>query len=475
MLYITNGHSLLPQKFVPNDMLFKTKYLKYIVLPKFEIYKSAKTICKMIYKAVILAGGKGTRLGSISKKIPKPLLLINSKPLLHHQIDLLITYGVKEIYVITNYLSEKIEESLLSIKTQDTIKIFVHKESKELGTVGGIKEISHKLKEDFYVLYGDIMLDIDLNRVEKFHFKNNSDATLIVHPTDHPKDSDLLEVNEFDKVIKFHTKDTRDMTLLYPNVSNAGLYLFSPKIFRYLKKGVKADFGKDIFPNTIDKLNFYAYNTPEYLKDIGTPERLLKVQKDFLHSIIQSKNLERKQKAIFIDRDGVINELAGYISKPEQLNVYKNSIRAIKQINSSNFLAILITNQPVIARGLCTVRELQEIHNLLEFILSESGAKLDAIFFCPHHPDKGFKGENVNYKKDCTCRKPKTGMIDKAVKKFNIDVKKSYLVGDSWRDIQCGKNAKVKTVLVGKSNEKIKITPDLTATNLLDAVTQILN
>ncbi|MBC8754086.1 HAD-IIIA family hydrolase [Kordia sp. YSTF-M3] len=428
----------------------------------------------MVQKAVILAGGKGTRLGNISKKIPKSLQLINGIPILHHQIALLSKYGITEIYIITNYLYEQIEDSLQEIKTQKHLKIVVHKESKELGTVGGIKEIEHLLTANFFVLYGDIMLDVDLHRISKFHSKNKSDATLVVHPTDHPKDSDLLGVNTSDKIIEFYPKHLRNLDAVHPNISNAGLYLFTPKLFPFLIEGIKADFGKDIFPNIIDKLNMYAYNTPEYLKDMGTPDRIEKVRKDFANGIVQAKNLEQKQKAIFIDRDGVINKLAGYISKPEQLVVFENAIQAIKKINASDYLAIVITNQPVVARGLCSLEELQKIHHTLEFVLGDSGVKLDAIFFCPHHPDKGFKGENVAYKQDCNCRKPKTGMVDKAVAQFNIDVQKSYFIGDTWRDIECGTNAHVKTILVGTSDEEITVTPTSKAHNLLEAVQQIL-
>ncbi|WP_430409969.1 HAD-IIIA family hydrolase [Kordia sp.] len=429
----------------------------------------------MVQKAVILAGGKGTRLGKISEKIPKSLQLINAIPILHHQIALLAKYGVSEIYIITNYLYDKIEDSLQEMQQYKDLKIVVHKESKELGTVGGIKEIEHQLTADFFVLYGDIMLDVDVSRIAKFHSKNKSDATLVVHPTDHPKDSDLLGVNTSDKIIEFYPKHERNLEAVHPNISNAGLYLFTPKLFPFLAKGVKADFGKDIFPKIVDKLNMYAYNTPEYLKDMGTPDRIEKVRNDFATGIVQTKNLEHKQKAIFLDRDGVINKLSGYISKPEQLVVFEHAIKAIKKINASDYLAIVITNQPVVARGLCSIEELQQIHHTLEFTLGNSGAKLDAIFFCPHHPDKGFEGENISYKKECTCRKPNIGMIENAVAKFNIDVKKSYVIGDTWRDIECGTNAKMKTILVGDSKEGIGTNPTSKAKHLLEAVQQIIH
>lgn len=429
----------------------------------------------MISKAVILAGGKGTRLGRISKDTPKALQKIGSRPILYHHLLLLEKYGINEVYVITNFLHIKIENYIKKIKKEINAHIYVYKESKELGTVGGIKELENQLNNLFFVLYGDIMINLDLNKIAKFHFKKNSEVTLAIHPTDHPKDSDLLEINESQRIINFYSKRKRNPNLFYQNLSNAGLYIFSPKIFSFLEFGVKADFGRDVFPDLVKKLNIYGYNTPEYLKDIGTPYRISKVRADFKNKVIQKKNLELKQKAIFIDRDGVVNKLNGYISNPNQLEIYEDVIEAIKLINNSSFLAIIITNQPVVARGECSIEGLKNIHNKLETILGNFGVKIDCIYFCPHHPDKGFKGENKLLKINCDCRKPRTKMVDLAIERFNIDKKESYIIGDTWRDIECAKNANIKMILIDRYSKE-NSTNDIIfkANNLLDAVKYIL-
>ena len=143
---------------------------------------------------------------------------------------------------------------------------------------------------------------------------------------------------------------------------------------------------------------------------------------------------------------------------------------AIRHINSSGYLAIVITNQPVIARGEVTVPELDLIHNKMETLLGQEGAYLDAIYFCPHHPDKGFEGEVPELKIDCNCRKPKPGMLLKAAEDFNIDLNQSWMVGDGKNDIEAGKNAGCHTALIGTED----FGQEETVNSLLDVMRGIL-
>ena len=151
---------------------------------------------------------------------------------------------------------------------------------------------------------------------------------------------------------------------------------------------------------------------------------------------------------MFIDRDGTITTLDGFVTRPEQLVLADGAAAAIRMINESGFLAIVITNQPVIARGECTIAGLDEIHRKMETDLGSSGAYIDDIFYCPHHPDKGFTGERPEYKVECDCRKPKPGMIFAAAKKFNIDLSGSYMAGDSKMDALAGLRAGCQPALI---------------------------
>ena len=165
--------------------------------------------------------------------------------------------------------------------------------------------------------------------------------------------------------------------------------------------------------------------------------------------------------------------------KEEDFELEENAAEAIKKINESGYLAIVITNQPVVARGLCEIKDVENIHCKMQVLLGEKGAYLDDIAFCPHHPDKGYPEENVIYKIECTCRKPLTGMINLMKEKYNIDILNSYMVGDSTVDIQTGKNAGLRTIMVttgeaGK-DEKYNVVADYIAGNIMEAVEIVLS
>lgn len=425
-------------------------------------------------QAVILAGGKGTRLQAINTQLPKPMLRIGTKALLEHQIELLRVYGITDIILLVNHRKESIQDYFKD-GANHGVKISYYKEATPLGTVGGIKAIEEKIQDDFLVLYGDVMVDMDIHRLIDFHRLHKSDCTLVLHPNDHPYDSDLVEVDSQSRITAFHSKPHK-VNQHYRNLVNAGVYLFSKKIFPHLEKNKKADFGKDIFPSVVNKLTMFGYNTSEYLKDMGTPDRLEKVTQDLLSGKIADRNLKNKQRAIFLDRDGVLVEDKEYISNPHELKLYSFTTSAIKKINASGFLAIVITNQPVVARNLCTEDDLRIIHNKLDTELGNNRTLLDALYYCPHHPDKGFPDENPAYKVDCDCRKPKPGMLLNAARDFNIDLSASYFIGDHERDIEAGKRAGVITIGVrtGQGLEGSTLQPDYTFENVEEAVDFII-
>ena len=173
------------------------------------------------------------------------------------------------------------------------------------------------------------------------------------------------------------------------------------------------------------------------------------VIEDIKSGKVSAKNLKNKQKAIFLDRDGTINKYVGFLTDINEFELLDGVTEAIKMINESGYLAIVVTNQPVIARGEVSVEELQEIHNKMETLLGQAGAYIDDIFYCPHHPHKGYEGERPEYKIECECRKPKPGMLFAAAEKYNIDLSESWMIGDGENDIEAGKNAGCKVCAVG--------------------------
>lgn len=428
-------------------------------------------------KLVIIAGGKGTRLGL--KDIPKPMVELNGKPLLEHQILLARKYNIFDIYILSGHLSNVIIDYFGDGKKFGVnIKHIV--EDKPLGTAGALKQIEDELTDKFMVFYGDTIMDLDLNSFINYDKeKNDSIGSIMVHPNDHPYDSDLLEIDNQDKVIAFHSKPHKE-NIYYTNLVNAALYIFSPRVFKYIHKDEMSDFGKDIFPEIIKHEKLYAYKTTEYLKDMGTPERLKKVEEDILSGKVSRLNKSFKQKAIFLDRDGVINKEIDNLTNIDDFVLINNVSDAVKKINKSEFLSIVITNQPVIAKGFITEDELKNIHKKMDTLIGEQRAYFDDLFYCPHHPEIGFHGEIKELKIDCECRKPKSGMLIEAAEKYNINLSKSWMIGDRYADIKAGKNVGCKTILLNtghNGNDKIKFSDleaDYIFSCLNDAVEFIL-
>jgi len=433
--------------------------------------------------AFILAGGKGTRFKEITKDIlPKPMVNIAGKPILQHQIEFLAKNNINKVILSVGYKARIIKDYFKEGK-QFGVSIIYSEESTPLSTAGAFKYaeslFNREREEDTLVIYGDIIFDIDFERMLNFHKRHNGLGTLFVHPNDHPCDSDLLKIDQDDRIIRFINKP-HSKELMYRNLTNAGLYILRPEILRYIPCKQKLDFGKDIFPKIVDtKKYLYAYNSPEYIKDIGTPDRYNKVKDDIFNGKVYRKNLKNKQKVVFLDRDGVINKEVDLLYKPEQLKLISGVEEAIKQLNNSDYLVVITTNQPVVARGLCTEEDIREIHKKLETLLGRQGAYIDRIYYCPHHPDKGYPEENKKYKIKCNCRKPEIGMFLQAEKDLNISKEESFMIGDTTTDIQTGKNYGIRTILIKTGykglDKKFSVKPDYTFQDLKEAVDFLLS
>ena len=409
---------------------------------------------------VIIAGGKGTRLGL--KDIPKPMCPIDNKPLLQYQIELAKRYGIDEIFILSGHLSQVIV-NYFGDGSKFGVKIHHVVEPHPLGTAGSLKLIEDQLTGRFLVFYGDVVMDFDISSFIKFDSQDTDTlGTLLVHPGNHPYDSDLVEVNSDNDIIGFLPKP-HPKNLLYRNLNNAAVYILSPEILRYIPEDQNLDFGKDIFPKLVsDGYRLRAYDTPEFIRDMGTPDRLKVIEKDVVSGLVSSLNKENPRKAIFLDRDGTINENMDIHPSVENFCLLPGVAEAIRKINETHYLAVVVTNQPMIAKGFLTFPELEKIHKKMETLLGNERAYLDRIYFCPHHPEKGFAGELPELKVDCDCRKPKPGMLLQAGRDLNIDLSNSWMIGDSLSDIEAGRRAGCNAILLNKDF------------SLLDAVEEIL-
>jgi len=430
-------------------------------------------------KALIQAGGKGTRLQSISGSLPKPMVALDGKPILQWQIEGLVRSGITEIVIVVSPNGQVIP-SYFKDGASFGAKISYITEPAPLGTGGILFQAKPILgKGDFILLFGDLMLDIDWKRMIAFHENHHSEMTAFVHPNSHPFDSDLLVVNEKDEVTGFDSKHNV-RSFFYENMVTAGIYILSNRLLETITTPGPLDFETQVMVPAISRGGVFAYRSSEYVKDCGTPDRFATVTEDIQNGVVAAKCLSRKQKCIFLDRDGTLNVFGDFVTNADKLTMMPDAGESLKLINRSRFLAIVITNQPVVARGETSFEELHRIHNKMEDLLGREGAYLDDLYFCPHHPDKGFVGEIPQLKIVCACRKPKIGLLLKAQERYNIDFSQSWFIGDTKQDVQTGLNAGCRTVLLTCGDPRpnklyAKAEPTFTSNSLKEAIVKILS
>lgn len=416
-----------------------------------------------------MAGGRGTRIAELFPNIPKPLIPVAGMPILEREIRSLCAQGFKDIILTVGYLADKII-AYFGDGSQFGAKIDYFVEESPLGNAGALFRLREKIgDEPFLLLNADAAFDVDFNRMVAFHQNHGGLVTLFTHPNSHPYDSGLIIADENGHVEKWLARED-ERPQWYDNRVNAGLHVIDPKVLDISLKTLeiskesgfpqgKVDLDRQILKPLCGSNLMFCYDSPEYVKDMGTPERFHQVEADYKNGVVQAKNLTNKQKAIFLDRDGTINKYVGFLRNIDDFELIEGVAEAIKLINQSGYLAIVVTNQPVIARGEVTWEELNEIHKKMATLLGKEGAYVDGIYICPHHPDKGFEGERPEYKIDCDCRKPKPGLLLQAARDFNIDLSESYMIGDSHRDVEAGENAGVKkSILIKENNENALLT-----------------
>jgi histidinol-phosphate phosphatase family protein len=427
---------------------------------------------------VILAGGKGTRLAPITGPIQKVLAPIGGKPVLQHQLELAVTFGIKSVIIFGGYRAKDVA-AFVNDGSKFGLNVRMVVETEPLGTAGAAVGALNLLPEQFFVLYGDVMAAEDLQAVATAHIAWKADFTMVVHPNDHPLDSDLVETDLTGRVTAIHACP-HPPDAGYGNLVNAGLYAIRREALRpWAGKKGRRDFVKDVASDLVaNGGRVLAYRSSNYLKDTGTPARLQQVESDYLSGLIHAKRADGRRPAIFIDRDGTLNVEKGYLCNPGELELLPGVGAALRSLRRAGFRIVIVTNQPVVARGEASEADLAGIHRRLEWELGKSGAFVDAIYVCLHHPDRGFPGERADLKIVCDCRKPAIGLVERASRELRIDIASSWMVGDRTSDIETARRAGMRSVLVqtgsAGGDRRFAAAPDHIAADLGAAAEAIL-
>jgi histidinol-phosphate phosphatase family protein len=396
------------------------------------------------------------------------LLLEMSKEMhskLEQNIAKFSAQGFNHFHLLLGVGADLVIRELEIVQTKYNLTIDYTIESIPLGTGGALVNALPSLNETFFVVHGDLYIDSPISEMENSLSNSEVEAVQIYHPSSHPSDSDLLEIDQQGYITNYHLKP-RKSEVDIRNFGNAGVYLFQKKLFtRYKKEKLKVDLDRELLPELLSQgAKFKASRNLGYIKDAGTPERLAEVLKDIKNEV----KTKVVRPALFLDRDGTLNLERGHISDPDEIELFADCIRLIKRCNENGLRVIVITNQPVIARGELSYEGLNLIHARIDKILSKSGAYIDDYFFCPHHPDGGYKSEIENLKVICICRKPGIGLFYEALKVYPTSTPESLMVGDTWRDVEAGEKMGLKTVLIdrGGINKIMNVNPNIRVSSL---------
>jgi mannose-1-phosphate guanylyltransferase / phosphomannomutase len=389
---------------------------------------------------VIVAGGQGTRLGEIARSIPKPMVAIGGRPNLEHQVLLARAHGFTSVLFLASHLAGRIEAHFGNGR-RFGVDIAYCVEDPPLGTAGALRHGYALLRDRFLLLYGDVFVDCDLTRVWADHVQNRPLATLVVHPNDHPSDSDIVEADAEGWISAIHPK-SRPADQYLPNTVNAGAAIIERRVIGEIPPGRHLDLASEVFPPLAREGRLRAYRSTEYFRDFGTPERLARTRCDFESGKAARCRLTSQRPAVFLERGRVINATAPHLSDRPQLELMPGAAESIRRLNEAGLLVIVAANQTAVAGGDDTRAMRRRLHNRMETLLGREHAWIDALYCRAHHPDDGGAEDDVERPR---CH-PKTGMFEQALRDWNLLLPGSYCLADSCRDVAAARRMGITAI-----------------------------
>lgn len=399
-------------------------------------------------QVVVLMGGLGTRLKDYTKACPKSLVDVNGKPFFAYQLELLRAWGFNKFLFLIGYKADMIEEYFKDGSDFDVSIKYCYDGEKLLGTGGAVRRAYDYLEDDFILIYGDSFMDIDYaETVYRYCIGKENGARALM--------TVLGNNNRFDKSnvvmdglnLKLYDKHNPTPEMDYIDY---GVCVYEKSLFDAYEEGVAFDIA-EIQHDLSVKGQMVAQIVTKRFYEIGSPESLAEFKE------YSNKRFNESHKAAFLDRDGVINEIVWnddieQLDSPLNVSQFKflpGAIEGIRQIINKGYYVFIVTNQPAAAKGKTTLKNLYDINTYMIDALSKEGVVIDDLFMCPHYPKELPMTKEKFLIKECNCRKPKPGLIYKAMKKYNINLEESVMIGDSCTDITAGNTVGIKTVFLG--------------------------
>ncbi len=393
-------------------------------------------------QAVVLCGGEGRRMRPLLGDLPKVFAPLAGRPLLARLLGDLAAGGIEQVLLVGGPDLARHEEAVSRLAPSG-LELDLLIETARGGTAGALLVAERRLDQRFFLVYGDLITALDWQRLGAAASRNGGLATLVVHRSDHPWDSDVIRLADDGRVIGWRrpggSRDKWPGASREPLLGNSGVRVLSRDLLRFVARDRPTDLDRELLPwQVAARAEVFGYVTSEYIRDVGTPKRLAAAEADLL----AGRTAKRAELAI-IDRDGTLVDAPG--GRPPltaaELRLVPGAARGLRRLNRAGVRAVLATNQAAVARGLMSESELERQHARLVELLAREGAHLDEIHVCPHHPEAHYREGRAALRGPCECRKPSTGMVEAALRRAGIAPWRAVVVGDSSTDLQLAQNS----------------------------------
>lgn len=391
-------------------------------------------------QAVVLCGGRGTRLAGVLGDLPKALVPLAGRPLLALLLADLARAGVREVVLLAGVGGAQVVAAA-EAHAPAGLRLRAVVEDRPRGTAGALHGAADALDERFLYVLGDIFTALDWRRLAAAGVANGGLATLLVHRSSHPEDSDVLALADDDRVTGWvgrRPEERRGALVSGAALGNAGVAVLHRDVLRRIPPGRPTDLFGDVLPALVAaRAPVSGYLTSEYVRDLGTPERLAAVTAD-----VRTGRARRRAALVLLDRDGTLTEERGLpVAHPDGLRLLPGAAGALRRLNEAEIAVALVTNQPAAARGLCDPATLDRVDDRLRALLAAEGARLDGVFACRHHPETHHAEGDPALRGPCRCRKPATALVEAALASLDRPAWRTVVVGDRTVDLQLARNA----------------------------------
>jgi len=374
-------------------------------------------------QAVILVGGRGTRLGSLTDETPKPLIEVGGRPFLEHLVRNLARHGFRDILLLAGYRADQVAD-FAARSPELGVRMHCIVEPEPAGTGGALRLAADRLAEEFLLLNGDSFLDINyLDLCVPSLAEDDVVGRIALRPVpDASRYGTVTAVGE--RVTEFSERPRGEG----PGVINGGVAWLSRRILDSIDR-LPCSLERDVFPSLAAAGRLAGRPYGGYFIDIGVPADLLRAHIDI--------PVRLRRPALFLDRDGVLNADHGYVHRPDQIVWLPGAKRLVRKLNNDGWLVFVVTNQAGVARGLYTEDHVRALHDWMQYELAVVGAHVDDWRYCPYHPE----GVVPEYRRPHDWRKPAPGMIEDLLAAWDVDRTRSFLVGDRFTDVEAALGA----------------------------------